>query len=54
MRKIQKINYITIHNNNNNCYKYNHLIYKNCINNNINGNNNNNNNNITNIKYRYL
>ena len=39
-----------IHNNNNNCYKYNNLIYKDCINNNIKVNKNNNNN-ITNIKY---
>ena len=44
------MNYITIHNNNNNCYKYNNLIYKDCINNNIKVNKNNNNN-ITNIKY---
>ena len=39
-----------IHNNNNNCYQYNNLICKDCINNNIKVNKNNNNN-ITNIKY---
>lgn len=44
------MNYITIHNNNNNCYQYNNLICKDCINNNIKVNKNNNNN-ITNIKY---
>ena len=45
------MNYITIHNNNNNCYKYNNLICKDCINNNNIKVNKKNNNNITNIKY---
>ena len=49
LENIQKGYFITIYNNNNNCYEYKNWISKDCIDNNINVKNNDNNSN--NIKY---